>query len=177
MRRLTWLREEINRREANPSEDLKYRYIAQSGLKGQTVFIYWDCNPVVNKVIPIFNCDGTITVCQVAGTNTKDQDTKIMEQLLELATNRILSVNGNPDLPVLEKVKQRIIQNDSVSEGIIKEANNYDAVMVGAVGTSVYSKSLFGGIPLQIAKDLDNTVIVVKHFDRVRALVGRIVGE
>jgi hypothetical protein len=28
-------------------------------LRGQTVFIYWDCDPSANKVIPIFNCEVT----------------------------------------------------------------------------------------------------------------------
>jgi nucleotide-binding universal stress UspA family protein len=80
-------------------------------------------------------------------------------------------------MPQLKNVKSTVIESDSVVEGIVKGAKNYDAVMVGAAGKSIYPKILFGGIPVEIAKGVDKTVIVVKHFDPVKALVGRVVGE
>jgi len=74
-------------------------------------------------------------------------------------------------------VQEHIIRNDSVVKGILEDAVNYDAVMVGAAGKSIYPKILFGNIPMEIARKVDKTVIVVKHFDPVKALVGRVVGE
>lgn len=55
---LEWLKTEITNREANLSEDSKYCYIEQADLQGQTVFIYQDCNPAINKVIPVYDCSG-----------------------------------------------------------------------------------------------------------------------
>ncbi|MEL6918549.1 MAG: DUF4377 domain-containing protein [Bacteroidota bacterium] len=56
---LDWLRIEIQKREGNPSEDMKYCYITQAEYDANPVFVYMDCNPFINKVIPIFDCLGT----------------------------------------------------------------------------------------------------------------------
>lgn len=55
---ISWLRAEIDNREANITEDTKYCYITQAEYKGQTVFVYQDCNPLIDKGIPILDCDG-----------------------------------------------------------------------------------------------------------------------
>jgi len=56
---LDWLRFEIRRRELNPTTDMKYCYIAQGEIQDEPVFIYWDCNPVVNKVVVVYDCIGS----------------------------------------------------------------------------------------------------------------------
>lgn len=56
---LAWLKAEIDTREANPSEDMKYCYITQGEYNGDIVFVYWDCNPLINKIIPVYDCEGT----------------------------------------------------------------------------------------------------------------------
>ncbi|QLG44345.1 hypothetical protein [Costertonia aggregata] len=55
---LAWLKTEIENRENNPTEDMKYCYITQADYNGKTVFIYSDCNPLVNKITPIYDCEG-----------------------------------------------------------------------------------------------------------------------
>ncbi|WP_422083855.1 hypothetical protein [Ulvibacterium sp.] len=55
---LSWLKTEIDNREANITEDTKYCYITQADYKGQTVFVYQDCNPLIDKGIPILDCEG-----------------------------------------------------------------------------------------------------------------------
>ncbi|MEM9077025.1 MAG: DUF4377 domain-containing protein [Bacteroidota bacterium] len=55
---LEWLESEIERRLLNIDEQTKYCYISQAEYKGEPVFLYFDCNPAVNKVIPVFNCLG-----------------------------------------------------------------------------------------------------------------------
>ncbi len=57
---LSWLRTEIDNREANITEDTKYCYITQGEYEGQTIFVYWDCNPLIDKNIPVFDCDGNM---------------------------------------------------------------------------------------------------------------------
>jgi len=57
---LEWLRAEIDRRNKSLNEDLKYCFIVQAQLDGQDVFIYEDCNPLIDKIIPIFNCEGIL---------------------------------------------------------------------------------------------------------------------
>lgn len=58
IRDLNWLAQEVEERETNPTEDTKYCYITQAEYQGETVFVYWDCNPLIDKIIPIFDCDG-----------------------------------------------------------------------------------------------------------------------
>ncbi|MEM8847081.1 MAG: DUF4377 domain-containing protein [Bacteroidota bacterium] len=55
---LEWLRIEIERREANRNEQTKYCYISQAEYQDSPVFLYFDCNPAINKVIPVFDCLG-----------------------------------------------------------------------------------------------------------------------
>lgn len=57
---LPWLKAEKDRRENNPTADTKYCYISQAEYNNQTVFIYFDCNPLINKVIPIYDCEGNL---------------------------------------------------------------------------------------------------------------------
>lgn len=56
---LSWLKAEIERREKSSSEDLKYCYITISEVDGKSVFIYRDCNPLIDKnCCPIYDCEG-----------------------------------------------------------------------------------------------------------------------
>lgn len=57
-RDLDWLRFEIQEREANITEDTKYCYITQAEVNQQPVFVFWDCNPVIAKIIPVVDCLG-----------------------------------------------------------------------------------------------------------------------
>jgi len=55
---LAWLKSEIERRNQNINDASKYCYIAQSLSKDQSIFIYGDCDPRVDKVAPVYNCSG-----------------------------------------------------------------------------------------------------------------------
>lgn len=123
------------------------------------------------------NFDGSITLCQVAPEQFQETDLKLIEQRLEEAKQRFSKLNGQADLPPMKDIETCILSNDSVPQGIIKGAKGFDAVIVGAASKSIYPKILFGGIPVEIAKGLNKTVIVVKHFNPVGSLVGRVVGE
>jgi len=39
---------------------VKYRWIGLREYKNVVAFIYQDCNPVLDKEIPLLNCDGEI---------------------------------------------------------------------------------------------------------------------
>ncbi|MFS4492992.1 hypothetical protein [Maribacter sp. 2308TA10-17] len=55
---LLWLKDIISEREANPTEYMRYCYISQAKLKRKTVFILGDCNPAINKIIFVLDCEG-----------------------------------------------------------------------------------------------------------------------
>lgn len=110
---------------------------------------------------------GELTVCQVMrpGTNGSQQ------RSLDEARARIRQ------LKLGVKVDSRLIAANSVTKGIVEAAERYDTVMLGAAGKSIQPRVLFGSIPETIARETDKTVIVVKHYNRVKALYGRVMGE
>ncbi len=75
---LDWLRFEINQRELNPTEDMKYCYIAQAEIQNEPVFLYWDCNPIINKVILVYDCVGSI-IGYLGNDNIKFEDLENMK--------------------------------------------------------------------------------------------------
>ncbi|MEM7381227.1 MAG: hypothetical protein AAF361_08520, partial [Bacteroidota bacterium] len=56
---LSWLRTEVENRLEEDSEDLIYCYITEGTYRGQTVFLYKDCNPTAFKVVPVYDCEGS----------------------------------------------------------------------------------------------------------------------
>ena len=79
--------------------------------------------------------------------------------------------------------ESEIISHISVSNGVTEEVENadpaksYDAIIVGASNRSIYPKVLFGSIPESIAKNSKQTVILVKYYQPVQSLIGRLVEE
>lgn len=57
---LAWLKAEIQRREQSGSEVEKYFYIQQAEYNGQTIFIYNNCCPMCNTIVPAYNCQGEL---------------------------------------------------------------------------------------------------------------------
>lgn len=55
---LLWLKDIIDEREANPTEDMIYCYIVQANLKRKAVFIFEDCNPEIDKFSFLLDCEG-----------------------------------------------------------------------------------------------------------------------
>jgi nucleotide-binding universal stress UspA family protein len=74
-------------------------------------------------------------------------------------------------------VDAKLIRHKSVNVGVLKEAKNYDAVVIGATGHATYQQILFGSIPETIAKRSDGPVILVKHHHPVKALLRRVMAD
>ena len=112
---------------------------------------------------------GKLTLCQVATPKTDTNGER--QEALDEAKARILA--GKPDVPV----DSRLIQANSVTKGIAEAAEDYDTVMLGSANQRFNTNILFGNIPEAIARETDKTVIVVKHYNRVKALYGRVMAE
>ena len=115
--------------------------------------------------------DGSLTIASVVPKEQNGTTTETYQQGLNNAILRIQEGSG------LESVNAKIISSNEIGKGILEEANNYDAVMVGAAGQSIYPQILFGSIPEEIAKNANQTVIMVKHHHPVKAIYGRVLGE
>jgi len=112
--------------------------------------------------------DGSLTLCSVMPPTTHRPELVAEDDRLRKARSRMRQ---------LKDVKTEVLLENSPVAGIIKEADDYDAVIVGASEQSFSSKVLFGSIPERIARDLDRPVIVIKHHHPVKALVGRVMSE
>lgn len=66
------------------------------------------------------------------------------------------------DLP---NINPKIIQSDSIIDGVLAEAEKHDITIFGATNENMFSQILFGAIPHQIAAQNNGTSIVVKQFD------------
>ncbi len=114
--------------------------------------------------------NGKVTVCRVVPEEEPESQIGEHQAMLREAVGRIAEKSGF-------EIESKLVRDDSISEGIIGAASDYDAVIVGATRKSIYPQILFGTIPEQIAKGANKTVIMVKHHDPVKALIGRVVGE
>lgn len=114
--------------------------------------------------------NGSLTVCSVLPVQATEQDVQKVNQRLQETVQRVSGDGKSP-------VESRLIRHNSVSAGIIEEADGYDAVVVGAAGGSIFPQILFGTIPEAIARRSPRTVILIKHHDPVKALVGRVMGD
>lgn len=116
------------------------------------------------------NNEGKLTTCQVVKTGATEEETQRSRDNLALSLKRLRAKN-HIDLG------QQLIENDDVVQGIVEASEDYDAVMIGAAGQSIYTKFLFGSIPEAIAKGSDKTVIMVKHYHRVKAFWGKVLSD
>jgi nucleotide-binding universal stress UspA family protein len=106
----------------------------------------------------------------VAAPDSAEEEISEVNERLKLAESRLIAMN---DL----EVNRKVISHASITEGIIEEAEHYDAVVVGAAGDSMYRQILFGNIPETIAKHVNRPVILVKYYQPVKDLIGRVMEE
>lgn len=111
--------------------------------------------------------DARLVVSTVVSPEDGSARRHFVEQRLSEAVGRINDESG-------VHVESRVIAHKSVSVGIIRAAEEYDAIAMGAAGESFYRQVLFGSIPESVAKHTDKTVMVYKHYSPVKALVGRV---
>jgi len=60
LKELSWLKSYIQRQEQNYPDIAKYLYIAQAEYNGQAVFLYYNCNPLYDTIVPVYNCQGEL---------------------------------------------------------------------------------------------------------------------
>ena len=114
--------------------------------------------------------EGELTTCQVIAEDATTEQIQQSRDNLAASLKRIRTKNHIA-------LNDHIINNNNVVDGIISVAGQYDAVMIGAAGKSIYPQILFGSIPEDIAKKTNQTVIVVKHYNRVKALIGKVMDD
>jgi basic amino acid/polyamine antiporter, APA family len=111
--------------------------------------------------------DGSLTLCGVVGP----------EDVERAKSEELRLVAAKHDVEGVGAVDVKLIRHASVPVGIIKEAKDYDALVIGAAGQSFSSQIMFGSIPETIARRATVPVIVVKRYHALRALAGRVMTD
>ena len=75
------------------------------------------------------------------------------------------------------EIQTRVVPAVSPTEAILSEAEGLDALVVGASGRSFYPQMLFGSITEDVARRSPCSVIVVKAYRPVKAMLGRVIAE
>ncbi len=57
---LSWLKQEISKRDQNLTDLNKYFFIQQAEYEGQTVFVYSNCCPFCDTMLLVYNCEGVL---------------------------------------------------------------------------------------------------------------------
>jgi uncharacterized hydrophobic protein (TIGR00271 family) len=60
--------------------------------------------------------------------------------------------------------EQKVIVAESVVEGIVREAEGYDLVLLGASEEGLFDQFVFGTIPQQIAARVSKTAVIVRRY-------------
>jgi uncharacterized hydrophobic protein (TIGR00271 family) len=71
------------------------------------------------------------------------------------------TLNG---LPFSHPPEQKVIVAESVVEGIVREAEKYDLVLLGASEQGLFDQFVFGSIPQQIAARVPKTAVIVRRY-------------
>ncbi|MEL6853358.1 MAG: universal stress protein, partial [Bacteroidota bacterium] len=113
---------------------------------------------------------GNLTLSAVADPGLDTAQREEMEARLRHQQQQLAKDSGI-------EIGSKIIEDAQVTSGIVSAAESYDAVVVGAAGYGYFQQILFGSIPESIAREVDKTVILVKHYHPVKSLIERIMGD
>lgn len=114
---------------------------------------------------------GSLTLLSVISPDAPEETVASEEERLRKAVERITAETA------LKAVDAKVVRDRSIVDGIAAEAEDYDGVIVGAAGKSFSSQILFGNIPEDVARRVKVSVFIVKRYDRVKALFGKVLSE
>lgn len=90
-----------------------------------------------------------VTVLYVAKRGDEEAGRKMLERSVQ-------------EMKTRQTVQQRVVESDHVVKAILKEARDYDLVILGASREGIFRQILFGVVPEQVAKRCSKSVIMVK---------------
>jgi uncharacterized hydrophobic protein (TIGR00271 family) len=72
-----------------------------------------------------------------------------------------------------QEPEKKVIMANNALDGILKEAGDYDLVIVGATEQGFFDQFAFGSIPLRIASQAPNMSVIVKGYSGAREFIFR----
>lgn len=78
--------------------------------------------------------------------------------------NRKLVEKTFESLKFKQTPEYKVIVAENIVEGIVREAEHHDLILIGASEEGVFDQLAFGSIPQQIINQIDKTAVMVKHY-------------
>jgi len=100
-----------------------------------------------------------VTVCSVIPPNLSSDKKEFYQEQINRAVEPLRK-------QLKKKVDGKLIESKSISAGIIKESESFDACLIGAAHEGLMQQILFGSIPERIAKKCRCTMIMVKKHQK-----------
>jgi nucleotide-binding universal stress UspA family protein len=109
-----------------------------------------------------------VTCCYVVDPNADERDLKSARQWMH-KTLRLTNLEG--------QVEMRLLEGKRIATTLVKAADDYDLVVLGASKEGVFSNVLFGEIPEKVARYAHTPVMIVQRYEGpVKSVVKRIMG-
>jgi amino acid transporter/nucleotide-binding universal stress UspA family protein len=81
------------------------------------------------------------------------------------------------DLESGSEFKRKLVESNSIPAGLIREAKDYDLVVIGATGEGYFRRIFLGEIPEKVARHSDASVMVVKRYEgKVKSWIKKLFG-
>jgi uncharacterized hydrophobic protein (TIGR00271 family) len=94
-------------------------------------------------------------VQEVFSPNTMDEINQRMQDILK-------TLDSHPP------IEPCITATDDVREGIVQEAQHYDALLLGASRGGILDQAIFGGLPVEVAQESPRPTLLVKGYEGAR---------
>jgi amino acid transporter/nucleotide-binding universal stress UspA family protein len=109
-----------------------------------------------------------ITCCNVVPKDPSDDDRQKGREWIEKTLK---------DLEFGSEFNKKLVESNSVPAGLIREAKDYDLVVIGATNEGYFKRIFLGEIPEKIARHSDASVMVVKRYEgKVKSWIKKLFG-
>jgi CIC family chloride channel protein len=109
-----------------------------------------------------------ITCCNVVPKDPSDDDLQKGREWIEKTLK---------DLEFGSEFNKKLVESNSVPAGLIREAKDYDLVVIGATNEGYFKRIFLGEIPEKIARHSGASVMVVKRYEgKVKSWIKKLFG-
>jgi nucleotide-binding universal stress UspA family protein len=74
-------------------------------------------------------------------------------------------------------IEHRLVEGEEIAEAIISESAEYDLTIIGATREGLLQQFVFGGIPEEVGRRAENTVIMAKRNLGISSSLSRLLGR
>jgi len=112
--------------------------------------------------------EAEVTCCNVVAEDPSDEDRRKGREWIEKTLE---------DLDLGSEFKRKLVESNSVPAGLIREAKDFDLVVIGATGEGYFTRIFLGEIPEKVARHSDASVMVVKRYEgKVKSWIKKLFG-